>query len=141
MSELIRELMDDHRTILTLLKRIRTGDLTTAERDAYLVTVRSVLQEHLHLEDVKLYPGLKEMAAPENKAAETVKAFTSGMDKIGSIINDFFNRNEFFDMNESDFCSIQKDPDFAKIIKLLEIRIASEEDNLYPLYEKLCNSN
>lgn len=131
MTTLISHFMNDHRTILTLLKYIKTGDLTVQEKEAYLLTIRSVLKQHLEAEDTKLYPGLKKLATPDNGAANTVKEFTAGLDRIGKIIN------EFFDNNEKDLNGIQRDPDFAKIIKLLEIRIVKEEKELYPLYEKL----
>lgn len=131
MTKLIKTLLSDHRTILNLLQKVKNADLTIKEREAYLITVKSVLNNHLKLEDLKLYPKLKELATEENGAIKTVKEFTVGLDKIGEIIK------SFFDQNGKDLENIHMSSDFAKIIKLLEVRILKEEKGLYPLYDKL----
>lgn len=77
--------------------------------------MKSILTNHLDLEDLHLYPKLKSLATKEN----------------GDIITSFFNQSE------KDLETIHISSDFTKIIKLLEVRIQKEEKGLYPLYDKL----
>lgn len=131
MTETIKNLINDHRTMLTLLKRSKSNKLTDEERSAYLLTVKSLLQNHLEYEDKNLYPKIKELSLNRDYVLETVMEFTSGLEKLGFIINNFFSKYE------KEPGSLINNSDFAKIIKLLEVRIHKEELKLYPLYDQL----
>lgn len=134
MSELINTLKNDHVVILVLLRKLRNKNLSIEERNAYFLTVKTLLNNHFILEDEKLYPEMKEMATEHNSVTKVVEEFTVGLDKIGMIISNFFNKYD------KDLKNISQNSDYNKIIKLLEIRISKEEKSLYPLYNKLIQS-
>ncbi len=131
MTELVKTLINDHRTILTLLKKIRSKNLLFEERKAYLITVKSLLTHHFELEDEKLYPELNKLSTADNGASKTVQEFTVGLGTIGGIIQ------SFFDHSDESLDNIHNSSDYTKIMKLLEVRIIKEEKGLYPLYDKL----
>lgn len=131
MSEFIDSLKNDHIIILVLLRKLKNKNLTLEERHAYFLTVKTIVNKHFELEDVKLYPEMIKMATETNNANKTVEEFTVGLDKIGTIITSFFSKYD------RDLSSLNQNSDFNKIIKLLEVRISKEEKSLYPLYNKL----
>lgn len=131
MTETIKYLISDHQAMLTLLKRSKSDKLSTEQRSAYLAAVKSLLENHLKYEDKNLYPRMRELSKGNNAAIDTISEFTTGLEKLGSIVFNFFQQNE----NAPD--NIHNSSDFTKIIKLLEVRIQKEESKLYPLYEKL----
>lgn len=132
MTEFIRSLKDDHIVIMVLLQKIQKNTkLTIEERKSYLLTVKTLFNNHLRIEDEKLYPELKKMATANNSVIETVDEFTVGLDRIGLILTNFFNKSE------KDLENIHRSSDYSKIIKLLEVRISKEEELLYPLYDVL----
>lgn len=131
MTKIIKTLLNDHRIILSLLKKCKYSNLSNEERSAFVTTVKAVLREHFELEDNQIYPKLKELATDNNRALNTVEEFTTGLEKIGAIITNFF------EQHEKDPDNIFNSSDFGKIIKLLEVRIQKEEKGLYPLYEQL----
>ncbi len=132
MTEFIKLLKNDHIVILVLLQKIQKNkNLTVEERKSYLFTAKTIFNNHLLLEDEKLYPEMKKMATENNHVTETVDEFTIGLDKIGMILTSFFNKSD------KDLENIHRSSDYSKIIKLLEVRISKEEELLYPLYEVL----
>ena len=131
MTKLIKALRNDHRVILLLLKKSGATNLTSKEREAFLITVKTLLNQHLAIEDKKLYPKMNELAADNNNVGDVVKEFSVGLESIGSIIMNFF------DNCEKNSQEIHTNSDYSKILKLLEIRIKKEEEKLYPLFDSL----
>lgn len=128
MTELIRQFTNDHTTILNLLNKVKKENLSIEERKMYLLTAKSVLKHHLEKEDSDLYPSLKKIE--NDSILKTVNEFMIGLERIGSIIQNFF------EIEESKIAKIHLDPNFAKIVKLLEVRIDKEEKGLYPLHNE-----
>ncbi|OQY36307.1 MAG: hypothetical protein B6229_10440 [Spirochaetaceae bacterium 4572_7] len=131
MTPLIKTLINDHRMMLLLLKKSGAANLTSKERGAFLLTVKTLLSQHLDIEDKKLYPKLNELAASDNNATDIVNEFTVGLESIGGIIMNFF------DKCENSLENIHTSSDYSKVFKLLEIRIQKEEEKLYPLFDSL----
>lgn len=131
MTDFIKQLTREHITIMTLLYKVKSPKLSSESRASYLTTIKSLIEEHFLTEDQKLYPKLKDMASAKNNAMETIDQFTVGLDKIGSIITNFFND---FEKNPE---FLKNNSDLSKIIALLEVRINKEERGLYTLYNSL----
>ena len=132
MTDLTNSLKNDHLVIMVLLQKIQKNkSLTVEERKSYLLTAKTLFNNHLLLEDEKLYPEMKIMATENNHVKETIREFTVGLEKIGTILTNFFNKSD------KDLEYIHRSSDYSKIIKLLEVRINKEEELLYPLYDEL----
>lgn len=131
MTPLIRSLRNDHRVIVSILTKSKDPSLAMKERTAFLLTAKTLLFEHIKKEDAELYPTLREASTAENNAKEMADEFVFGMETLGKIVTDFF------EQNSEDLSDLQRNPDYSKIMKLLEIRIKKEESTLYNLYDQI----
>lgn len=133
MTHLVKNLRNDHRVIAAIFNKSKNPELSIEEKAAFLLTAKTLLFEHIQKEDEELYPKLREASTAENHASEMADEFVSGMEKLGEIVT------EFFDQNMDDLNDLHRNPDYSKIMKLLELRIKKEESTLYNLYDKVAD--
>ena len=133
--DLISQLKEEHQRILFTLKVIQK-DLKTVEEGIILdslANLRTVLVEHLKLEDNLLYPFFEKSKIPELK--QLGKSFSGEMKKIGEIIF------KFFDDYEGKMVSdLREDKKFMKILvdikEAVIKRVTIEENILFPAYSQ-----
>lgn len=127
MSALITELKNDHLQLLKLLQEVQITGLGNEAGRRKLLEGKRLLAGHLHKEDTRLYPSLK-----NNPAAKKVsEQFAGEMQRLTAEILDFMNLIEKAELN------IEYARELGRIITTLRMRINREEIQLYPLYDKV----
>ncbi len=131
---LVDSLLHDHAELGTLFARI--GELQSAgiygEMRALLVNFKSRLEAHLLTESVRFYNYLEQALADEPNDAEIMRDFRREMNGIARGVIEFvkkYQQSTFDTADQKRFAA-----DYAAVGKILEQRLDSEENNLYPLY-------
>ena len=134
-SELVPELLDDHKQLLKLFTEI--GQEYAAERFTQLPLLLrdfgTLLREHLLKENVKLYIYLKHTLADDPESAALTQGFRSEMHGINRTVTRFLSHyilDEWDEQRRKQFGA-----DLDAIGKVLVKRIETEESVLYPLYQ------
>ncbi len=132
---LIDSLLDDHARLGTVFGRIekasKAGDFDETRK--LLVHFKSSLQAHILTENVRFYTYIEELAADDRENARIMHEFRRDMNTIARQVVDFVRKYQacdFASRAERD----QFDKDRAAVGTLLEQRLDSEENDLYPLY-------
>jgi iron-sulfur cluster repair protein YtfE (RIC family) len=112
--------------------------LTTALHGDELPTItmalddfRTVLEEHLTLEDGELYPRLLSAAEPRSEPARIAKTFSENMQRISAGLRDFLQRHT---QGSLDPLALRRE--WKEAQSVLVARIQSEERLLFPMYEQ-----
>jgi hemerythrin-like domain-containing protein len=131
---LVDSLLHDHAELGTIFARI--GELQSArvygEMRALLVNFKSRLEAHVLTENVRFYNYLEQALASEPNNAEIMRDFRREMNVIARSVIDFVKKYQQSAFNTAD--QKQFAADYAAVGKMLEQRLDSEENNLYPLY-------
>jgi len=134
MSKLTRQLIEEHKEISAILKKLRNLGLSTSESKVLLVKSKANFLAHLSKEDKKLYPPLYEKAKTDESLKRTLNIFADEMKGITDFVLQFYeNYTKREDLMKSD--NFIKD--ISKFISALQTRILKEEVALYKLYDKL----
>ncbi len=129
MSELINQLLDEHKKLFALLDKIRNISDDAAKKE--LFNSKMLFLSHLDKEDKMLYKKFDEAASLGINVPSNVVQFKEEMKSISTGVIDFFDKYK-----DSIQDKIQFGRDFGRIYSLLKIRMNKEEMQLYPTYEK-----
>jgi hemerythrin-like domain-containing protein len=136
-NELITKLKAQHKEILQTfedLTQYALGEVVSrGDVIASLKKLKSILIGHIETEDKYLYSKL--LRAKDNEARETTKKFSDEMLKISEAVFDFFGRYLHLTVSE-----LETNDKFKEELRGMAItvakRIGTEEEILFPLYEK-----
>ena len=110
-----------------LVARGEVASLRTA-----LAALKSVLLVHLELEDGTLYPAMARMTGGMKKTVQvtTAETYRLHMEGVSEALVAFLRRYD------ADFALADFAVDWPLVAKMLLDRMESEEETLYPMYEK-----
>lgn len=129
MSKLIDELLKEHQKLFSLLDEIRNiGKEGAKER---LFESKNLFLSHLDKEDKFLYSKFDEAKNMGINADANVVKFKEEMQSISKDVISFFDTYKSGIVDNITFAR-----DFGRIYSMLKIRMAKEETQLYPVYEK-----
>ncbi len=131
MSALIEEFKREHSEILAILNEVEGLDLLSKEGQAKLMSVITILLEHLKKEDVKFYPVLYKVAEHNKNLKKVLDVFAMDMEKVSSVVQ------RFFDKYSEGVFDEEFPAEFESLFAALSARIRNEEDALYEEYEKI----
>ncbi|HEX7341607.1 MAG TPA: hemerythrin domain-containing protein [Rhodanobacteraceae bacterium] len=134
--KLLESLRADHARLGAMFQRIgmlgKSGEY--AEVRSLLAHFKSSLQAHILTENVRFYTYLEKSLAGDAENARTIHEFRRDMNTIARGVVNFVKT-----WQTSDFATPaerhQFEADYAKVGELLEQRLDSEENSLYPLYQ------
>jgi len=134
---LITRLQEDHQALLIQFTQVNSlvsgNEFESALKE--LLSFRSKLLNHLHLENLKLYVYLQSSLSNRQEEYAQMRTFRKEMDSIGKIALDFFDKYEKIKIsadNKNDFLA-----EFGAIGGVLAKRIQQEETRLYAMYRGL----
>ena len=131
MTGLIQELKEHHIHLLSILQLAKVNGFATLETQELLRSARTTLLDHLHKEDLELYPVLHTAAKKSPAIKETLDTFAKDMAETSKVAIGFFKK---WDQGGTDH-------DLSKEFGLLQAKLVSrirrEEELLYPLYEQI----
>lgn len=131
---LIKKLKGDHQTLLRLYGEVATA-LENNEFDkvrGLLQQFKHGLQEHLLLENIRLYIYLTHHFADDDTTSEIVSDFRREMGGIGRTVMDFLRRYTESPISNDNATAFREE--FEAIGKALVSRVEREENSLYTLY-------
>ncbi|HET7267014.1 MAG TPA: hemerythrin domain-containing protein [Oleiagrimonas sp.] len=134
--KLIDSLHTDHARLGALYERIGKHDKAGeyAQVRTLLAHFKSSLQAHILTENVRFYAYLENALADDAENARTMHEFRRDMNTIAREVVNFVKA-----WQNSDFASTaerqQFTAEYEKVGGLLEQRLDSEENSLYPLYQ------
>jgi len=137
--DLIQQLKEDHVKIIHLFEGVNAG-ITDEKTEAQelmgdLRNLKETLITHLDLEDKMLYPKL--VGSNQKEAGEAGEKFSGEMVKITNTVLAFFGKYILVEATE-----LKNNAEFEKelsgIIEVVVKRVETEENILFPAYEKFC---
>ena len=131
MSALIEELRREHSEILAILSEVEGLGILSKEGQSKIMSVKTILLEHLKKEDVEFYPALYKVVEHNNNLKNTLDLFAMDMENVSRIAL------EFFDKYSRGVLGKELQEEFESLIVALRNRIKNEEDILYLEHEKI----
>ncbi len=131
MSALIEEFKKEHSEILAILNEVEGLDLLSKEGQAKLMSVKTILLEHLKKEDVKFYPVLCKVGEHNKNLKKILDLFTMDMKNVSKVAL------EFFDKYPGSISGKELQEEFKSLFVTLRNRIRNEENILYEEYEDI----
>ena len=128
---IIETLTREHREIIDLLNAFKKGKgFENAEWREKLFAAKKLFLRHLNDEDTVLYPALREAGKSDAEIKKLAERYSDEMRTISSKVIAFIDRYAV----EQGGPSFSRD--YAEIVTLLEKRVRSEEEALFPAYRK-----
>ncbi|MGQ9368680.1 hemerythrin domain-containing protein [Azospirillum sp. ST 5-10] len=131
MGDLVASLKCEHEALKSLLDRVKTLGIGTAEGRRALCSARQVFVDHLAHEDREFYPAFLAASAGHPGAERMAAQFAAEMADISKDILAFFDR--YRDGGEG----LAYARDFGRLSAALYLRWRKEEDILYARYAAL----
>ena len=131
MSALIEEFKREHSEILAILNEVEELGILSKEGQAKLMSVITILLEHLKKEDVKFYPVLYKVAEHNKNLKKVLDVFAMDMENVSKVAL------EFFDKYPKGVLGKELQEEFESLFVTLRNRIRNEEDILYEEYEEI----
>ena len=131
MSALIEELRREHSEILAILSEVEGLGILSKEGQSKIMSVKTILLEHLKKEDVEFYPALYKVVEHNNNLKNTLDLFAMDMENVSRIAL------EFFDKYSRGVLGKELQEEFESLIVALRNRIKNEEDILYLEHERI----
>ena len=131
MSALIEELRREHSEILAILSEVEGLGILSKEGQSKIMSVKTILLEHLKKEDVKFYPALYKVVEHNNNLKNTLDLFAMDMENVSRIAL------EYFDKYSRGVLGKELQDEFESLIVALRNRIKNEEDILYLEHERI----
>ncbi|MDN5925012.1 MAG: hemerythrin domain-containing protein [Xanthomonadales bacterium] len=132
---LIDSLLRDHATLGADFQHI--GELSTAgnyeDLRGLLINFKSRLEAHVLTENVRFYTYLQQSLGDDAANAEMMHDFRKEMNTIARAVVNFVKQYQSCAFTMADRKQFQID--YAGVGKVLEQRLDSEENQLYPLYQ------
>ncbi|MCP5006187.1 MAG: hemerythrin domain-containing protein [Planctomycetes bacterium] len=129
MSALIEKFKREHSEILAIFNEVEGLDILSKEGKAKLLSVRTILLEHLKKEDVKFYPVLYKVAEHDKSLKNVLDLFAMDMENVSRAAL------EFFEKYSRGVLGKELQEEFESLFVTLSNRIWNEEDILYEEYE------
>lgn len=131
---LIDALLRDHAELGRIFKSIGEAQIAAKfeEIPSLLVSFKSRLESHVLTENVRFYNYLEKSLATDSDNTEVMLDFRREMNTIARSVIEFVKKYQ-----QSGFAADERlrfSTDYQAVGKILEQRLDSEEDNLYPLY-------
>lgn len=132
--DLIANLQDDHKELLTIFSHINNA----FEAENYRFVTKELkrfkqkLTDHLLVENIRLYIYLGHEFSQDEVTADLVKSFRREMNQISKVVMAFLTKYETIGVDKGLADSFGKD--LGDIGAALVERIKREENTLYPLY-------
>jgi serine/threonine protein kinase len=134
-ATLVSTLKGHHLTLKLTAKQIGTAlnGSDPAQAKGLMKRFRETLANHLQLEDARLYPELKILAARsgDTDMVALVEEFSTGMADIGEVLTGFFERHA--NLTEP----AEAAGEWSDLVDALAARMQAEETSLYPLHKEL----
>ena len=136
MNALIESLKAQHVAVQAIVLRmnaaIERGDLASVQRE--LTSLKTGLLAHLAQEDAELYPSLDKAIGQRSNQNLTVlvRSFSTNIGQISEALSRFLEKYEGKTLPLDLFSK-----EWTHISRVLASRIRSEEETLYPLFQKL----
>ncbi len=131
---LIEKLKSDHKTLLsmygTVAEAAAKGEVSRI--DSLLRGFKVALQDHLLLENIRLYVYLTHHLADDDTNSEIINDFRREMSRIGRTVMDFLRRYTDNPIPGTEVNEFRHELEL--IGEVLTARIEREESSLYPLY-------
>ncbi len=131
MSALIDELKEEHSEIIATLNEAKELDILSKEGQTKLMSVKALLLTHLKKEDEQIYPILRKIVGNNKQLERTLDLIAIHMENVSRVVI------EFFDTYSGGVLCTELRELFDSLFAVLSIRIRSEEDILYEVYEKM----
>lgn len=131
MSQLITKLKNDHKVLVDAFVEIKGLGIAHPEAPKKLMNAKAAMLAHLKIEDVDLYPILRKAAETDMSIKSTLNVLAQDMDVVSKAALDFFAKYE----KGGDAMEFSRD--YTKIYMALTTRIRREEENLYPIFDKI----
>ena len=131
MSALIDELKEEHSEIVATLNEAKELDILSKEGQTKLMSVKALLLTHLKKEDEQIYPILRKIVGNNKQLERTLDLIAIHMENVSRVVI------EFFDTYSGGVLCTEIRELFDSLFAVLSIRIRSEEDILYEVYEKM----
>ncbi len=135
MTALIEEFKREHSKILAILNEVEGLDILSKEGQVKLMSVKTILLEHLKKEDVKFYPVLYKVAEHNKSLKNVLDLFAMDMENVSRVVL------EFFDKYHRGVLGKELQGEFESLFVALHNRIRNEEDILYKEYERMNQSS
>lgn len=132
--KLIHKLSHDHNNLLALYQKtldtFEDGDMQQVKR--LLKIFKITLQEHLLLENVRLYAYVSQLSADDPLASERIGQLRRDMNRTGRKVTDFLNRHSTRAASILDKHLFEQE--LLEIGALLVDQFEREESTLFPMY-------
>ncbi|HEX7348686.1 MAG TPA: hemerythrin domain-containing protein [Rhodanobacteraceae bacterium] len=134
-AKLIESLLRDHAELGRLFGNIGDAEKTGNFSDvrAQLVQFKTRLEAHILTENVRFYTYLDQSLGGDPNNASVMHDFRREMNGIARGVVDFVRKYQACEFSAAE--RLQFTTDYAAVGKLLEQRLDSEENSLYPLYQ------
>lgn len=131
MSDLIEELITEHKAILALLNEVKSLGILSKSGQQKFLSARDLLISHMNKEDEQYYPALIKAAENNKNLKIMLDYFITDMEVVSTRAMHLFNK----------YAQGEYGSDFAGDLKLLYItlkdRIHTEEETLFKKFSPL----
>lgn len=135
--KLIESLESDHAELVALYERIgeayANGEY--AEMRTLLDQFRIRFGAHVISENVRFYNYVERSMVGDRTSIELLRSFRRDMDAIMRDVLSFVRKYQSKTLSREQFSQFA--PDYASVLRMLELRINNEESSLYPLYKPM----
>lgn len=135
-AHLIGRLKEEHRNLLTRYVQIEKSarERQFGEARSELIRFKALFQQHILLENVKLYIYLAHCLERDGERLRQVSDMQRDMRHIGKTVNQFIGRYDAWPWTHE--METQFPGELERIGNALTARIKIEEEELYPLYHR-----
>ena len=134
MTDLISKLKYEHNILIDALENIKKLGINSQEAQNKLLSVKTLLLNHLKKEDTELYIVLRKEAETNYELLKILDLFAKDMEEISKFAFLFFSKYFHGDTTNS------FSDDFDKLFTAIEVRIKKEENVLFSEYLKIINN-
>lgn len=131
MSELVRELKNDHVEVFALLNSLKGAEINTEDAQQTVKLIRQMLSAHLKREDKEFYPRLRLAAQFDGALKNILTLFAADMDVVAQTTLLFLAKYAHGGV-QLDFAK-----ELGRILVTLRTRMNKEEQILYDKYDQL----
>jgi len=133
-TDLISKLKYEHNILIDALENIKKLGINSQEAQNKLLSVKTLLLNHLKKEDTELYIVLRKEAETNYELLKILDLFAKDMEEISKFAFLFFSKYFHGDTTNS------FSDDFDKLFTAIEVRIKKEENVLFSEYLKIINN-
>lgn len=128
MSDLIKELKEEHNTLKTLLSEVYNYISSKEKKIEFVKKLKAIVVAHIEKEDKELYPFLKKAAEKDANLKIKLELFAKDWEGISEFANYYIEKYSEGNFDQK-FAG-----DTAKLLSTLRQRMMKEEISLYSEY-------